>query len=178
MTPLSLAGARFAVAGGVLRIVAGFIPYVPGSAALEAFYGVIDICLLLGLIGIVIATADRLGRIGHVGFVVAVTGQASIIGPDPVMFGIDFYLAGSGVLLIGLAVLAWAMLSAGMLRGAAIGWLLTLALAVAGAVGGGNILILAAGIMLGVSFVLAGRAGLHLMPPGNASLVPAASAHS
>lgn len=62
MNPLRVIGGRCAIVGGAMRIVAGFIPYTPGSAWLEGFYGLIDICLLLGLIGIFGTMADRLCR--------------------------------------------------------------------------------------------------------------------
>ena len=62
MTPhhlIRLAGLA-AILGGGLRIVPAFISYVPGNAPLEAFYLVIDLALLFGLIGVSARAAGRI----------------------------------------------------------------------------------------------------------------------
>ncbi|MBX9731051.1 MAG: hypothetical protein K2X59_06970 [Sphingomonas sp.] len=155
MTTLIRLGAAAALMGGGLRIAAAFIPYVSGSAWLEAFYTVIDACLLIGLIGIYLSVSDRVGRLGLAGFIIAAIGQGSIIGPDATQFGIDFYLAGSLVLLAGLTLLAVDMLGAGVMRPAAALWLFAVSLAGASAVVG-ETAVLAAGAALGGAFAYAG----------------------
>jgi len=156
LAPLIRLGAWGAILGGGLRIVAAFVPFVPNSAALETLYGVIDIGLLLGLIAIYLDGAAASGRMGLAGFAIALVGTASIVGPDAPAFGIDFYLAGSLVLLIGLAVLAISFLRAGHLARPAQALLLSSVLAVAGGALTQPLLIGAGGVVFGLGFVLAG----------------------
>lgn len=160
--------ARCAIIGGVLRIVASFIPYIPESPWpetpwLEGYYAVIDICLMFGLIGIFAQTVDIISVWGKFGWTIAMIGQASIIGPDARMFGIDFYMAGSVTLLTGLAIWSLAMLRGGVMRAAAGWWLTGGGLAVATILSGIAGLVPAAGVALGFGFVHAGRA--CLAPP-------------
>ena len=83
-----------AVLGGLLRIGSAFVPWTPGSAALELFYFVIDVLLLFGLMGVYLAHREQLGIFGFFPFVVAETGIASIVGPDATVFGVDTYASG------------------------------------------------------------------------------------
>lgn len=159
MNPLIRLGGWAALLGGALRVIATFIPYTPGSPALEAFYTVIDANLLLGLIGIYSLLADSIGRPGLTGFVVASIGQGSIIGPDATQFGVDFYLAGSLTLLAGLTMLSTAMWQAKVMRPAAASWLLATGLAGASTMLGEGAA-LAAGAALGMGFAWAGAAVL------------------
>ncbi len=107
-------GAIAALVGGTLRFGSSFIPWVEGSVPLESFYFVIDVALLFGLITIYLACADRLGWLGLSGFVIAAIGQAAIIGPDHVPFGIDVYVVGAQVIVIGLLLLSADMLRKGV----------------------------------------------------------------
>lgn len=151
-------GARSAMIGGALRIVASFVPYTPESIVLETFYAIIDVLLLFGLLAIFGQFASQLGRAATVGLIVAIIGQASIIGPDATMFGVDFYLAGTAVLLAGLGLASAAMMRAGIMRATAACWLGCIALAVAATIAGLPILVAAAGVAFGIGFMLAGRA--------------------
>ena len=167
--------ARCAIIGGVLRIVASFIPYIPESPWpespwpespwLEGYYAVIGICLMFGLIGIFVQTVDIVSVWGKFGWTIAMIGQASIIGPDARMFGIDFYMAGSFILLPGLAIWSLALLRGGVMRAAAGWWLTGGALAAATILSGIAGLVPAAGVALGLGFVVAGRAGLAQPQP-------------
>lgn len=159
MTALIRLSGAAALTGGGLRVAAAFIPYVPGVAWLEGFYAVIDACLLIGLIGIYLSVSDRVGRLGLAGFIIAAIGQGSIIGPDAVQFGIDFYLAGSVVLLAGLTLLSAAMFGVKAMRSVALLWLSAVGMAVASTIFG-EVAILAAGAMLGGGFAVAGAATL------------------
>lgn len=147
-------GAAAAVIGGALRIVSTFIPYQADAAWLEALYGAIDLCLLVGLIGIHFTTADVTGAPGLVAFLVALAGVASIVGPDTVAFGVDFYRIGALVFVIGLAGLGVVLWARGVLRLAAACWGLTLVSSLASAAVPQAFL--AAGLLLGVGYVLAG----------------------
>lgn len=168
MTALIRLSGAAALTGGGLRVAAAFIPYVPGVAWLEGFYAVIDACLLIGLIGIYVSVSDRVGRLGLAGFAVAAIGQGSIIGPDATQFGIDFYLAGSLVLLAGLALMSVDLLRTGMMQPTAALWLVAVGLAGASAVVG-ETAVLAAGAALGGAFAYAGA----ILLTGPAAIVKA-----
>ena len=64
-------GAVAAVVGGVLRIASTFIPYEANSAPLETLYGVIDLCLLFGLIAGYLAHAEAVVLVGRFAFLLA-----------------------------------------------------------------------------------------------------------
>lgn len=151
-------GARSAIIGGVLRIAASFVPYTAESIALEAFYAIIDVFLLFGLLAIFSRLASPPHRLATSGLVIAIIGQASIIGPDAAMFGVDFYLAGTAVLLAGLGLTSAAMMRVGAMRTTALCWLGCIVIALVAAIGGSSILALVAGVAFGMGFVLAGRA--------------------
>lgn len=151
-------GARSAMIGGGLRIIASFVPYAPESVALETFYPIIDVFLLFGLLAIFGQFASQIRRMATSGLVIAIIGQASIIGPDATMFGVDFYLAGTAVLLAGLGLTSVAMMRAGAMRATAACWLGCIALAIAATIAGSSVLVTAAGVAFGLGFVLAGRA--------------------
>lgn len=146
-----------AVIGGGLRILAAFIPYVPQSPFLESLYAVIDLCFLFGLAAIYWPFSNRLGWPGAAGYFVATAGVASIVGPDPRMFGLEFYMVGSAVFELGLLILAVLFLRHRILRPAAIFWITSLAAAVlAVAIGGDALAFVVAGTSLGLGFIWAG----------------------
>ncbi|MDP3738188.1 MAG: hypothetical protein Q8R02_12405 [Hyphomonadaceae bacterium] len=149
-------GAAAGVLGGLLRIASGFVPYQPEQAWLEALYGVIDVCLLFGLLGFYLASAEKLGVAGMALFAVALAGLASIVGPDAQMFGVDFYRVGALVFLVGLAGLSVQMLLKRQLVASAWLWIAALASSLAGAALQAPLGILGAGMLLGAGYVLAG----------------------
>jgi hypothetical protein len=100
------AGAVFALIGGGLRLISSFVPWIEASPGLESFYFVIDVALLFGLMAIYLARAEKLGPLALVGFGVAAVGQAAIIGPDHVPFGIDAYAVAVQIIAGGLLLLA------------------------------------------------------------------------
>ncbi len=102
---LALAGFA-ALAGGLLRVVSAFIPFTPDHLILELFYGVIDVALLAGLVGLYIDKSEDFGLLGFAGFAAAFIGLAAIVGPDPVFAGIDTYQIGVLIIVSGLAVLS------------------------------------------------------------------------
>jgi hypothetical protein len=155
MNRLVRLGAVGAVAGGALRVAAAFIPYT-AAAWLEALYAVIDVGLLLGLLGVHAAAAERIGTAGFAAFVVALLALASIVGPDAQRFGIDFYQAGAGVHVIALAGFAVALYAAGTQRTAAALWIASALLGVGSVIAGVPIATTAAGVALGAGFVFAG----------------------
>lgn len=154
MSRLVRVGAIAAIIGGALRIISTFIPYQADLAWLEALYGVIDLCLLAGLIGVYLTVAEVTGRFGLVAFLIALAGVASIVGPDPIAFGIDFYRIGALVFVAGLAGLSVRLWAAGVLRPSAALWCVTLIAGLASAAWPPAFLI--SGLALGVGYLLAG----------------------
>ncbi|MBL8560490.1 MAG: hypothetical protein JNM47_17345 [Hyphomonadaceae bacterium] len=150
MRVLLLAGA----AGGALRMASAFVPYEPESIRLESLYAAIDVALLLGLVGIHQQAASRTGAAGLAFFALSVAALASIVGPDPTMFGVDFYRVGASVFALALAGFAVTLLVA---RVHAITAVLWIACAVSGvlAATGSPLAFMIAGLALGAGFVAA-----------------------
>jgi hypothetical protein len=149
-----------AVLGGVLRIAAAFVPWEQNVAWLEAFYFVIDVALLFGLMGIYFADHARLGVAGFAAFALAETGIASIVGPDGMAFGLDVYQLGALAISIGLAVLGIVMLvtRAGSVIAASC-WILSLVVGLAATFANQpEAGFVAGGILFGLGFVAAGAA--------------------
>lgn len=144
-----------AMLAGLLRLTAQFIPYTHDSAALELLYGVIDIGFVLAIAGLVALSAPRIGGPGLALMLAALVGAASIVGPDKAAFGIDFYLAGSALLVLSLGLAAPWLAALPGLRSAAGAWALGAMAAVASAAGGGGLAFAAAGVLLALGFVLA-----------------------
>lgn len=156
MTGLIRLGAAGALTGGVLRIIAAFVPYDPATAWLEILYAAIDIGLLFALIGLCFDRGARLGRAGLVLFVIAIAAIASIIGPDSQAFGINWYMAGASLFLAALAGLSVVMLRQGVLRPAALCWLAAFGLGCLTMVISHPALLAASGMALGAGFVILG----------------------
>ncbi|NJO31754.1 MAG: hypothetical protein HC869_00095 [Rhodospirillales bacterium] len=171
---LALFGAVAAICGGALRIVAAFIPYVPQSAGLETLYAAIDLGFLFGLAAIYWPVCEKLGWIGAAGYVVAMAGIASIVGPDPRMFGLEFYMVGSAIFELGLLLLSIAMIRDKILPLPAALWVVSLAFGLlAFALGGNPLAFIAAGSTLGLGFVWAGYCALRHGQPTIHPLEPA-----
>ncbi len=147
-----------AIAGGMLRIVSAFVPWVPASAGLEVFYLCIDVALLAGLFGVYLSLAEELGVLGLIAFGVAAAALASLVGPDPERFGIDFYGFGSSIHaagLAGLGVVLWRTRAGS--RAVAAAWIAVPLLAVGFEAAGYPALgFQLVGIVYGAGFVAAG----------------------
>jgi hypothetical protein len=158
LSRLIVGGVVAGAIGGVLRVVAAFIPYVPDQPWLELLYGAIDIGLLFGLLAAYLFAAEAVGAIGQCGFVVALTGLASIVGPDSHAFGIDFYLLGSGLFILGLTVLAIQLVRCFVLAAAGWLWLVAAAAGAVFAATGSAPALIASGVALGLGYIAAARA--------------------
>src|SRR5262245_49488512 len=99
-------GGVAAIFAGVLRTIASFIPYSKPGAALELFYMVIDVLILLGLLGVYGYQHEQVGVVGFLGFLSALIGTAIIVGPDSAIGGVDEYVVGSLMISVGLTLLA------------------------------------------------------------------------
>jgi len=155
-----------AVLGGVLRIVSAFVPWEQNLAWLEAFYFVIDVALLFGLMGVYFAERARLGFAGFAAFALAETGIGSIVGPDGMAFGLDVYQLGVFAISIGLAILGMVMLvtRAGSALAASC-WILSLVVGLAATFANQpEAGFVAGGILFGVGFVVAGVALVRTTP--------------
>jgi len=149
-------GGAAALLGGLLRIIFSFVPYREATAWLEGFYAFIDICLLFGLIAVYLRYAEHLGAIGTIAFVCSTIGIASIVGPDPIVFGIDFYQVGALIMISGLLVLSIQMLRNKILLWASCLWILSFALTILAAVSAHPILFISAAISFSTAFILSG----------------------
>jgi catechol 2,3-dioxygenase-like lactoylglutathione lyase family enzyme len=167
------AGMIAATVAGGLRIIAAFIPYVPESPYLESLYAVIDMGFLFGLAAIYWPISQKLGWAGVIGYSVATAGVASIVGPDPEMFGLPFYMVGSAIFELGLLVLAITLIRRNLLRAAAFLWIGSLAAGGAAvAVGGNAIAFVVAGCALGLGFIWAGYGSFKQARPTRPSDQP------
>lgn len=101
-----------ALLGGLGRI-ASALPLPLGPAAQEALWDSIDVALTLGLIGIYLARADRLGALGLAAFVLAMASLSFIGGPDADPFGFSTYEQGAAALAISMVGLSLAWVRAG-----------------------------------------------------------------
>jgi catechol 2,3-dioxygenase-like lactoylglutathione lyase family enzyme len=158
MTPLIRLGGYGALLGGGLRIASALIAYDPQAAWQEVLFAAIDLSLLAALAGLYLHAGGGLGRTGRAALVLGIAATASVIGPDAVKFGIDFYQLGSAVLVLALAVVATVCLLRRMLQATAALWLAAAALGFASTVTGSAPLFVLAGAVLGLGFVLLGKA--------------------
>lgn len=149
-------GAAAAIFGGALRVIASFIVYRENSVGLEAFYFVIDICLLIGLFAIYLHIAEHLGWYGVASFGVAMSGLASIVGPDTNFSGLDLYQIGAAVFLFGLSGLAAVMLWVKIIKLAALYWMAALAVGIVSTLSGSAFVFAIAGMLMALGFVSAG----------------------
>lgn len=97
-----------ALLGGLGRM-ASALTLPLNQIALETLWTGIDVLLTLGLIGIYLARAPRLGLLGLTAFVLAIASLSFIGGPDADVFGFSTYEQGAAALaisMVGLA-LAW-----------------------------------------------------------------------
>jgi len=145
-----LSGAS-AVAGGALRIVSA-LPLGADPIQQQWLWVIIDILLTLGLIGIYVSRAEKLGFLGLASFAIAMAALSFIGGPDADPFGFSTYEQGAMTLAIALIGLSLAWLRANE-RPLAPPFL-WFASALAAAVPEYGFLI--AGILFGAGFVFAG----------------------
>jgi hypothetical protein len=153
-----------AIAGGLLRILAAF-PLITDPVTLEWLYAAIDVLLLMGLMGIYLARAERLGFLGLASFGVAVTALSFIGGPDADPFGFSTYEEGATALAIAMVGLSIAWLQRGERPiWAPLCWFGSIVAvgALAFVTPLANYGIVAAGVLFGLGFALA---GLDLLKP-------------
>jgi hypothetical protein len=157
-TTLIRFSAAAAIVAGVLRVGSSFLGARLGTTAAELLYLVIDIGFVLAIPGAYLSRHAQLGIAGFVGFLLALCGAASIVGPDGELAGVQMYLLGGGVLVLGLGTLGAAQLRLGALRlGSSIGWLAALVAMIAAAASQAPWLLTLAGVLFGLAFIASGR---------------------
>ena len=161
MNRLVVLSAVAGLIGGALRMATALIPPMPDPGWNEALYGIVDVGMMLGLIGFYLKVAARVGLAGLAGFVLALIGIASLVGPDGQAFGVDFYRLGAALFLAGLVVLAVSMSLRGSRSVAALLWLASASAAGLFMVMGHPVWLSLAGLALGGGFVAAGVSTLR-----------------
>ena len=106
-----LSGAA-ALAGGLMRMTSA-LPLGLDAQSQEWLWTIIDMALTLGLVGIYLARAEKLGFLGLAGFVMAMVSLSFIGGPDADVFGFSTYEQGAAALAISLVGFSLAWLRAG-----------------------------------------------------------------
>lgn len=154
MDRLSRIGAGAAVMAGSLEIFAQFLAHVPDNAALEALYAAIDISFLFALVALAARVATQVALPGLVLVLVALTGVASIVGPDKTAFGIDFYRAGSAVFVLALGAASLWLMRLAPFRMPARLWMGAAVLALAAGASGEPLVFRATSMVLGFGFLL------------------------
>lgn len=101
-----------AITGGALRIISAF-PLVTDPIQQQWLWVIIDIFLTLGLIGIYVSHANKLGFLGLASFVIAMAALSFIGGPDADPFGFSTCEQGAMTLVIALIGLSLAWVRAG-----------------------------------------------------------------
>ncbi len=168
------AGAAVAIFGGGLRIFTPLLAGVDGAIWTEVLYFFIDVLLLFGLFAMYLERLEKFGVLGGLCFAVAIVALASIVGPDPVRWGVNFYHLGALVLSGSLAALGAVMLHGKVHRRAAIFWLVSFAAGLWAFMAVSQIGFTIAGILFGLGFVAAGADMIrHLEEAGEPASPPA-----
>ena len=143
---------------GVLRAGTSFNAYSTSGVEIEALYLAIDLLLLFAIVAVYAYVRERSGWMGLVGFILALAGTGSIVGPDGTLGGVDMYVAGATTLSIGLTVLsvgAWG--GAALPRPVCALWIGSTLIGVGGYVAQGpGVWYTLAGLAFGAGFLLAG----------------------
>lgn len=153
---LSALGGVAALIGGLLRVASSFIEYQPDLIWLEVLYAFIDISLLFALIAFYLSYAAQIGMTGLIGFVSAVTGLSSIVGPDATAFGLNFYQLGATILLCGLLLLSISIRQIVALKWVSRLWCLSFLLALLANYLAHPVFTISAGISFALAFILCG----------------------
>ncbi|HVU87703.1 MAG TPA: hypothetical protein VHD36_10305, partial [Pirellulales bacterium] len=151
-------GGLSAIVAGLLRGGSSFLPFGEPTDAQELLYLVIDLSILFGLLGIYAYQSAEAGRVGFIGFVLALVGTAMITGPDGTLGGVSEYVAGALMISVGLVFLAIGTWRAAKLpRYVPVLWVISTVVGVAGfLLGGQPFLLMLAGLAFGAAFIGAG----------------------
>ena len=159
MTKASLIrlGGLAALLAGILRGIASFIPDTTPDPALQLLYFSTDVFILLGIIALYGIQYKETGKIGLVGFLIAVVGIL-VIRSSQAITGVNLYPAGALIFSLGLIILGVRLWLAKVLPSWVVGlWVLSISAGViAYFVPWHNLLLVMAGLMFAVGFAAAG----------------------
>lgn len=160
-TTLIRLGGLAAMLAGLLRAAASLAPAssTPPSTKLELFYLAIDLLILFGLLGIYAYQHQQVGFLGFLGFVLALSGTALIVGPDGELGGTAVYVIGSLTITIGLTLYSIASLKSKSLpQIAPLLWLVSTVVGIGGfLLQAPPITFTIAGLAFGIAFIVAGN---------------------
>ena len=143
---------------GILRAATSFISYSARDVKIELLYLVIDLLLVFAIVAVYAYVHERSGWTGLVGFVLALAGTSSIVGPDCTLGGVDMYVVGATTLsvgLVGLSLGAWRRVV--LPRAVCALWVGSTLIGIGGYFSQGpGVLFALAGLAFGVGFLLAG----------------------
>ena len=101
-------GGFFAVAAGVLEIIAGLRLFDQHPAITELLYIVTDLCFLPAILAWYLVQQEKVqSSLGLWGFMLMFLGTAFIAGPSAKIFGVAAYSLGVPVIGIGLAIMCY-----------------------------------------------------------------------
>ncbi len=95
----------FALLGGLLEILGALLSPWLGPQPLEPLYVATDLCLVFAVLGLYLPHQQRVGRLGLLGFCLALGGFALIAGPEAPLLGISAYWLGKPVIGLGILLL-------------------------------------------------------------------------
>ena len=103
-----------AVVAGLLRGISSFGPWFHNQLAVELVYICTDLTLIIGLLGLYLGHHLTMGKLGAVGFILALLGLSYIAGPNASLGGVNSYAVGAPVVGVGFLLFSWAQLQAGL----------------------------------------------------------------
>jgi hypothetical protein len=150
-------GGTAAVLAGILRGIASFIPATTPDVALQLLYILTDVFILLGIFALYGVQYKETGKLGFLGFLIAVVGIL-VIRSDKAITGVSLYPAGSLIFSLGLILLGIRLWQTNVLPSWVVGfWSLSVLMGIiAYLVPSLDLLFVAAGLMFAIGFAAAG----------------------
>jgi len=150
-------GGTVAVLAGVLRGIASLLPVTTPDVALQLLYIVTDVFILLGTFALYGIQHTETGKLGLLGFLMAVVGLL-IIRSSKAITGVNLYPAGSLIFSLGLIILGIRLWRANILPSWVVGlWSLSvLAGMIVFFAPSLDLLFILAGLLFAIGFAAAG----------------------
>ena len=150
-------GGIAAVLAGILRGIASFIPATTPDVAVQLLYILTDIFILLGIFTLYGVQYKETGKLGFLGFLIAVVGIL-VIRSSKAITGVNLYPAGSLTFSLGLIILGSRLWLANALPSWVVGlWSLSVLVGIiVYFVPSLDLLFVVAGLMFAIGFAAAG----------------------
>ena len=150
-------GGIAAILAGVLRGIASFIPATTPEVALQLLYILTDIFILLGIFALYGVQYKETGKLGFLGFLIAVVGIL-VIRSSKAITGVNLYPAGSLIFSLGLIILGIRLWQANVLPSWVVGlWSLSVLVGIiVYFVPSLDLLFVLAGLLFAIGFAAAG----------------------